>query len=234
MPKIAIIAAMEREVEPLIRNWKVRTLYQSGHAPPRYRLFEKGSAVVICGGMGAGAARRATATVISEFAPSRVLSVGFAGALDQTLKVGDVFEPRIVINAKDGSRADTGSGEKALVSYAFVAGKGQKNNLREAYGASAVDMEAAAVAQGAQAAGVQFAALKAISDAADSDMPPMGEFIGDNGEFYRSRFVLYLAARPRLWGMTLALARNSAKASRALCGAISRYLERERVNLYGG
>jgi adenosylhomocysteine nucleosidase len=188
---------------------------------------------VICGGMGAGAARRATATVINEFAPSRVVSVGFAGALDRTLKVGEVFEPRIVINAKDGSRTDTGSGDKLLVSYDFVAGKGQKSSLHKAYGASAVDMEAAAVAQGAQAAGVQFAALKAVSDAADSDMPPMAEFVGDNGQFYSSRFVVYVAAHPRLWGMTFALARNTSKASRALSAAIIGYLQRENVSHNG-
>lgn len=222
--RIAIVAAMEKEVAPLIRGWKVRALYVSGHAPPRYQLFENGDVVVICGGMGEGPARRATATVISEFSPSRVLSVGFAGALDETLQVGDIFEPRVVINAKDGSRWDTGSGEKALVSYSSVAGRGQKSKLRDAYGASAVDMEAAAVAQAAQAAGVQFAALKTISDAADTNMPPMGEFVGDNGEFYTSRFVLYVAAHPGLWRTTFSLARNSAKASRTLCAAIERYL----------
>ena len=201
-------------------------MYQSGHAAPRYRLFENENAAVICGGMGEGPARRATATVIREFAPSRVLSVGFAGALDETLSVGDVFEPRIVINAKDGSRTDTGAGEKTLLSSSFVAGTGQKGKLRAAYNASAVDMEAAAVAQGAHAAGIQFGAIKAISDNADSEIPAMGEFIGDNGEFYSTRFVLYVTARPRLWGITLGLARNSRKASRALCAAIEKYLER--------
>ncbi len=228
MSRVAIVAAIEREVAPLIRGWKVRNLYQSGHASPRYRFFENGNAAVICGGMGEGPARRATATVISEFAPARVLSVGFAGALDDTLRVGDVFEPRIVINAKDGSRTDTGSGEKTLLSCSSVAGTGQKSKLRDAYNASAVDMEAAAVAQGAHAAGIEFGAIKVISDNADSEIPPMGEFIGVDGEFYSTRFVLYVAARPRLWGMTLGLARNSRKASRALCAAIEQYLEREK------
>ena len=228
MSRVAIVAAMEREVGPLIRGWRVRRPYQSGHAPRQYRLFENGNVAVICGGMGEGPARSATAMVIHEFAPSRVLSVGFAGALDETLKVGDVFEPRIVINAKDGSRTDTGSGEKTLVSYPFVAGRPQKSKLHDAYNASAVDMEAAAVAQGAHAAGIQFGAIKAISDNADSEIPPMGEFIGNNGEFYSSRFVLYVLARPQLWGMTLGLARNSAKASRRLCSAIKEYLEREK------
>ena len=91
MPRIAIVAALEREVAPLIRRWKVRTVEHDGR---RYQLFENGDATVICGGMGAEAARRATEAIIQEVRPEQVLSVGFAGALDPALKVGEVFEPR--------------------------------------------------------------------------------------------------------------------------------------------
>ena len=61
MIRIAIIAAMEREVGPLIRSWKVRTIEHGGR---RYRLFENGEAALVCGGIGAEAARRATEAVI--------------------------------------------------------------------------------------------------------------------------------------------------------------------------
>ena len=88
-------------------------------------------------------------------------------------------------------------------------------------------MEAAAVAQGAQARGVEFAALKAISDAADFSMPPTEPFISSNGQFRSARFALHVAVRPWLWGRTIALARNSAKASRALCTAIEAYIRHE-------
>lgn len=231
MPRVAIIAAMEREVAPLIKGWNVRMLNRGGDASFRYRLFERGEAALICGGMGPEAARRAAAVVIQEVGPERVVSVGFVGALDGTLKVADVFEPRIVINAKDGSRTETGSGQGTLVSYAYVAGEDQKKKLREAYGAAAVDMEAAAVAQAAQARGLQFAALKAVSDEAEFPLPPMGDFVGADGAFYVTRFALHVAIRPRLWGATMALRRNSSKASRALCAAIEQYLRRESHNL---
>ncbi|HEX9110370.1 MAG TPA: phosphorylase [Terriglobales bacterium] len=224
MSRIAIIAAMEREVKPLIRGWKFRTLEHGGH---RYRLFENGDAVLICGGIGAEAARRATEAVIQEARPVRVVSVGFAGALDSTLKVADVFEPRTVINAADGVRAATGSGQGTLVSYAAVAGKEQKQRLGRAYGAAAVDMEAAAVAQAAQARGVDFAALKAISDAAGFSMPATERFLASDGQFRTVKFALHVAVRPWLWGSTIALARNSARASRALCAAIEAYLKRK-------
>jgi hypothetical protein len=107
-----------------------------------------------------------------------------------------------------------------------VAGKEQKIRLGKAYGATAVDMEAAAVAQGAEARGVEFGVLKAISDAADFSLPAMDRFVAGDGRFHSVKFACYVALRPWLWGTTMALARNSSKASRALCGALASYLER--------
>src|SRR6267143_2446526 len=148
MSKIAIIAAMEREVRPLIRNWKVRTIEHGGR---RFRLFENGETALVCGGIGAEAARSATEAVIREVNPARVISVGFAGALDASLQVGHVFEPRTVINAADGVRTECGAGEGILVSSPTVAGKEQKIRYGKTYGALAVDMAGAAVALGARA-----------------------------------------------------------------------------------
>jgi len=222
--KTAIIAAMEREVRPLIRGWKVRMMEHGGR---RYRLFENDETALVCGGIGAEAARRATEALIQEVKPVRVISVGFAGALDGLLQVGHVLEPGTVINAADGARTEVGSGEGILVSSATVAGKEQKVRLGKAYGASAVDMEAAAVAQGAQARGVEFGALKAISDAADFSLPAMDRFVADDGSFHSVRFACHVALRPWLWRTTMALARNSSKASDALCGAVASYLGRE-------
>jgi adenosylhomocysteine nucleosidase len=222
--KIAIIAAMEREVKPLIQNWKMRMIEQERR---RYRLFESDEAALICGGIGAEAARRATEAVIQEVKPLRVISVGFAGALDGALQVGQVLEPRAVINAADGVRTDIGSGEGILVSSATMASKEQKARFRKAYGGSAVDMEAAAVAQGALARGVEFAALKAISDDADFSLPALDAFVAGDGSFRSAKFAFYVAPRPWLWLTTIALARNSFKASRALCQALASYLGTE-------
>jgi nucleoside phosphorylase len=230
MIKIAIIAAMEREVRPLVRSWKVRMIEYDGRS---YSLFENGEAALICSGIGAEAARRATEAVIREVSPVRVISAGFAGALDCSLQVGHVLEPRTVINAADGVRTEIGSGEGSLVSSATVAGKEQKARLRKAYGANAVDMEAAAVAQGAEVRGVEYAALKAISDAADFSLPTldssMERFVANDGSFRSVKFACHVALRPWLWWTTIVLARNSSKASRALCSALVSYLGRETL-----
>jgi adenosylhomocysteine nucleosidase len=221
MPRIAIVAALEREVVPLIRAWQVRSIEHDGR---RYRLFENGKAALLCGGIGAEAARRATEAIVHEIRPSLVLSAGFAGALDPALKVGEIFEPRIVINAGDGVRTDTACGKGTLVTFNAVIGREQKQKLREAYSAAAVDMEAAAVALGAELHGIRFRSLKAVSDEAGFVMPPVQDFVAADGSFQTERFALYAAMRPWLWGRAIVLGRNSARASRALCNAVEQYL----------
>ncbi len=227
MRRVAFVAALEREIAPLVQTWQGRTLQYGGR---RHKVFESGEAGLICGGIGPGAARRATEAIIRDSAPSRIVSVGFAGALDPGLQVGDVIEPGVVINGQDGSRTNAGTGEYALVSYPAVCGTEQKKKLREAFGAALVDMEAAAVAQGAEARRIAFGALKVVSDDAEFAMPDVQRFVTSDGDFRTTAFALNVAIRPWLWARTIALGRNSVRASRSLCAAISDYLKRESFN----
>jgi adenosylhomocysteine nucleosidase len=221
MSRVAIVAALEREVRPLVRgqikDWRVSEKDVAGR---RFRFFEKDDTVLVCGGIGAEAARRAADAVIAIFAPKAVYSAGFAGALDPGLKVGDIVQPRRVVDAGDGSsvdlhRGDLDCGDGVLVSFGSVASPAQKAKLRDSFGAQAVDMEAAAVARAAEARGVEFAVVKVISD--DSSFPSMERFVDSNGRFLEGRFAWFAAVRPWLWPQVARLARNSNRASRSLC-----------------
>lgn len=214
MPEVAIVAALEREVRPLVREWKVA---EREHVGRKFRFFESDRAVVVCGGVGPEAARRATEAVISLYRPARIVSAGFAGALTKGLRVGEVFEARCIVDARDGSKAETGSGDGVLVSFSSVAGIEQKAKLASAYGAQAVDMEAAAVAKGAEARGLPFTAVKVISDELAFQMPPMERFIAADGSFQSGSFALYSALRPWTWATVFHLARNSSLAAGSLC-----------------
>jgi len=223
--KVAMVAALEREVRPLAKRWrKIEREYEGR----RFNFFESGQAVLVCGGIGAEAARRATEAVIALYQPELVQSVGFAGALDPALKVGEIFSPARVIDARDGSSVEMATGCGVLVSVATITGAEQKAKLAEAYGAHAVDMEAAAVARGAQARGVGFMAVKAISDESTFAMPPLDRFVGRDGHFRETTFAASLAAQPWLWSKFFHLARNSAKASRALCAELDRHLNESK------
>jgi adenosylhomocysteine nucleosidase len=213
MSRVAIVAALEREVRPLIRKWRVS---EKEHGGRRFRFFEKDDAVVVCGGIGAEAARRAAEAVIELYSPAVIYSAGFAGALDSKLKVGDVVLPRRVVNAGDGSSIEMEIGGGVLVSFASVACLTQKEKLRESFSAHVVDMEAAAVARAAQARGVRFATVKVISDECDFDFPALERFVNANGEFSELRFALFAAIRPWLWARVVRLATNSRRAAWAL------------------
>jgi adenosylhomocysteine nucleosidase len=220
-PNVAMVAALEREVRPLVKRWnRIEREYEGR----RFRFFESGQAVLVCGGIGAEAARRATEAAIALYQPELVQSVGFAGALDPALKVGEIFSPSRVIDARDGSSVDTGAGCGVLVSAATIAGAEQKVRLAGSYGAQAVDMEAATVARAAQARGVRFMAVKVITDESDFAMPPIDRFVAGNGQFRTGKFVIFAGLRPWLWPRVIQLARNGAKASRALCAELDRYI----------
>ncbi len=219
---IAMVAALEREVRPLVKDWQVS---QKEHAGRTFRFFEKGDAVLVCGGIGVEAARRAAEAVIALYAPAVVYSAGFAGALDPALRVADVVRPQRVIDVGDGSSVSLNRGEGTLVTFGSVASAAQKAKLRESYGAQAVDMEAAAVARAAQARGLGFEVAKVISDEIGFTFPSIERFVDSDGQFLEARFALFAGLRPWLWMKVIGLARNSNRASRALCDSLQTMLE---------
>jgi adenosylhomocysteine nucleosidase len=211
--KVAIISAMEREVSPFVKDWPSTVREYDGCS---FKFFEKEGKAVVSGGVGAEAARRATEAAINLYHPALVISAGFAGALDPALEVGHTLVARQVIDAADASRTDAGAGEGVLVTFDSVADVEQKARFATAFGAHAIDMEAAAVARSAQAHGVKFLACKVISDSSDSALPPITRFIGKDGRFQFFRFVLHTAVRPWRWAALRRLARDSAKAAQCL------------------
>ncbi len=73
----------------------------------RYRFYEGPWAALVCGGIGAECARRASEAAIALYQPGLVISAGFAGGLTARLKAGDMVFPETVVDALDGSRKAT-------------------------------------------------------------------------------------------------------------------------------
>jgi adenosylhomocysteine nucleosidase len=212
--KVAIVAALEREVWPLVKDWRTAQKQHEGRA---FKFFEHENVVLVCGGIGAEAARRAAEAIIESYQPELIISAGFAGGLDPALKTGHALTPRLVIDAGDGSRTDSGTGAGVLVSFAAVADSEQKASLAKAYGADLVDMEAAVVSRCAQAHGIRFTACKVVSDSRDQTLPPVARFVASDGGFQSFRFLAHVAVRPWLWAGLGQLVRNSSIAAQSLC-----------------
>jgi adenosylhomocysteine nucleosidase len=223
VPPIAIIAALEHELHPLVKNWPTNALNHEGRS---FTFHESDYAVAVCGGIGSESARRAAEAAIKTYSPNLLVSAGVAGSLVPELDVGETIFPAVVIDTQDGSRHETAIqaapmgkttlGRTVLVSYPEIATVAQKRQLAKSYGAHAVDMEAAAVARAAQAHNLPFIAVKAISDRMDFELPEMMRFIR-NGSFQTTNFALHVAIRPWLWFRVFRLARNTKIASENLC-----------------
>src|SRR5258708_7133950 len=98
MPNIAIIAAIERELWPLIKSWPTTTLRDDGR---EFTFYESDYAVAVCSGMGAEYGRRAAEAIVVNYSPELLISAGVAGALVPELSVGDTVFPAVVIDARD-------------------------------------------------------------------------------------------------------------------------------------
>src|SRR3954470_23614589 len=230
MSKLAIIAADLVEIAFLVKGWKHTQQLAQRHTVD---IFENGNAVAGFAGMGPVPARVATDTIYKHCGGQvhAILSVGYAGALKPALKVADVIEPKKIICAADDTEIINSSGTGIMVSAGAVAGADAKKTMTQKYQADAVDMEAYSVADVARIYGIPFRAVKVISDEVDFPMPPMGRFIDDLGRFHRTSFAIYAAMRPWIWADVSRLARNSSKATKALCERLQQEIAARATNV---
>ncbi len=136
---------------------------------------------------GAGA-DRAFAAVLLAPKSSAVCNIGFCGALDETLRIGDVF---VATEVRDGSHCwpttlpdapDAPEGAVASIDHVAQTAA-EKSNLR-ASGASIVEMEAAGVARASEDLGLPFYCIRAVSDLAGEDFATdFNAALGPDGRF---------------------------------------------------
>jgi len=153
--------------------------------------------------------------------------VGLAGACTPDLAAGSVAEVALVIDARTGERfrSSAMSTGPTLATIDSVAGVQEKARLAATYGAALVDMEAATVARLAVANGLEFRAIKAVSDAHDVELASLAQFAGRDGSFRTAAFALHTAIRPHHWPRAIQLGRDSHRALAALTERLRRVLQ---------
>jgi adenosylhomocysteine nucleosidase len=228
--RVAIVCAMEREVAGLVKGWRVES---AAGGFKRYRVFENERATVVVAGIGRAAARGAAELAWQRSHADVLISAGFAGETAGGLRIGGPYTAATVIDAETGASFPTLFGLGVLATSAVVLGADEKRSVYDRYGAQAVDMEAAAVAEVARQHGAGFLAVKAISDLHDFPMPPMGRFVDDSGDFHAAHFALWTLMRPAQWGAVRQLGHNSAAAARTLHQSLAALLRAEDLRSAG-
>ena len=222
--KIAIIAALPREVAPLIKQRTTHWTEESDHAHKVF-VFTSNEAVIAYAGMGAIRAEMAVRKALQHGPFSHLLSVGWAGALMADCPIGSLHHPAHVIDTETKQHFATVAGTGTLVSVARFADAEEKRNLAADFHADYVDMEAATVARIASEQGIPFAAIKTISDGRDAAFPDLQRFYTGDGWFREKAFALHVAVHPRLWSPVMQMGRNASFAAQNLCQELRRILQ---------
>ena len=215
---IAVVAAMKRELAPLLRGIEPQQAEEM-------EFFELNDAVIAVSGIGRNAAGYAAEVLIRRYSPGILFSAGLVGALTPKLKVGDVVEVKEVVDVDSGAIFETGHGDTVLVTGSAVAGPADKPIEARRWKADIVDMEGSAVAAIAQQHGIEFMAIKAVSDELNFPIPPLSRFVNANGKFETLRFLAWVAIRPKWWSVVSQLNANSNLAAANLCQALGHLIE---------
>jgi nucleoside phosphorylase len=226
---IAVTFALPEESKDLRRELRETRQIGLGKAGPVLTGDVRGLPLVLCHtGVGTEAAVRETRSMLEKCRPSLVVSSGFAGALSDRLRVGDVvFDPR-----------DTGhAGLDRLMPHCFV-GKihthrqtietpEEKAALGRESCAIAVDMETAQIAAVCAEAGIPIVGIRGISDAATDPLPvPMAHWFDMDRQRARPlALVLYLMRNPGRIAPFARFVRGLSGARRAMTRGILLFLE---------
>lgn len=225
MTRTALIAAFPGELKPLVRGWK----YARRNGVHTWAHRDDNLYVAACAGAGQAAATRAFAAVEVDAPIDLVFSLGWAGALMPDLAAGSAHNVAGVIDTRTGERfrCDADAGPLWLATSPTVAGEAEKHRLAQAYSASLVDMEAAAIARLAQMREIPFYAIKGVSDALDAKLPDFNHFLGLDGQLRIGRLALYAMAHPGYWPSLLKMGENSKKASQSIAESLLGFLRDE-------
>jgi adenosylhomocysteine nucleosidase len=147
--------------------------------------LENRRVLAVDSGVGAEAAARAAERVITRHQPSWIVSAGFAGALREDVRRGQIIMPTSIIDAADGEwsvglkmDAESAASTRGLhlgglltVDH-IVRTPEARRRLAEQHGAIACDMETAAVAEVCRRRQTRFLAVRVISDGLEDELPP--------------------------------------------------------------
>ena len=178
-----LIAAEAREFAGLLARVPGKSISIPEAAFAREIALHGKRVILLANGPGPRLVKQMLASpVLKEWSITDVISTGFCGALDPSLRIGD-----IVI-----------AGEGEIWSEDRVAVRAEeKRRLREATGARVVEMEYAAVRAKAAEWGVPCRAMRVVSDSATEDLPlDFNRYRDAQGRFQLSRIAFAGLLRP--------------------------------------
>ncbi len=210
--RIAIIGAIKDEIAGIKNQMQITDTLRLPTGNALVGEWQGVPIVLVRSGMGRDRARRALVEVAERYDLKEIISIGYAGALDPSLEVGDLIVADKVIKM-DSSHPDEGVKSYSLNKEIFnstaalrgrilltvdhvAATPQEKKNLREKYSAVAVDMETSALAEEAQARNIPFISVRAITDTAVQELIDCSYLVEEDGEVSKLKAGWHVLTHP--------------------------------------
>jgi adenosylhomocysteine nucleosidase len=219
---IAITFALATESSDLRRQ--LRETREDGHFV--FGKIDDRSVTILHTGVGAKNCSERVEALLHKTRPRLVISSGFAGAVTDDLRVGDLmlaenFSDREVLARVERILSERKPGKARLfTSASIVDSVEQRDEIARASGAAAVDMETGSIFAVCNAHGVPLLSVRAISDTPNQPFPAPPDVLFDM-ERQRTNYA-------RLFGYLL---RHPSSISRLL--GFGREINRTRAKLTG-
>lgn len=191
--------------------------FEAEAKPFRKLIRNRADVRVLVTGMGRRNTERSIAVALQTQRPARVFTCGIAGALNPTLRIGDV-----VFQTRDGEIAHqlrrAGAKDGAIVCEDRVAiTPKEKAALREHTRADAVEMESACIQEACDRQQIVCATVRAISDAAEDELPlDMNKLWTGGKNLNPLKLTFAILGSPHKIPALMRLGKNSAIATRQL------------------
>lgn len=197
---LLFIAADPREFAGLLPHWTSIEPKALAVHWARTAMWSGRPVMAIANGAGA---HRAFAAVLLAHHVSAVCNIGFCGALDPNLEVGDIVVATTVADGNEtftpaDPRGPAGHRGSVITIDHIAATSSEKHSLRQR-GGTVVEMEAAGAARGAEDLNVPFYCIRAVSDLAEeSFVNDFNAALQGDGRFSIFRLVTGALSSPAL------------------------------------
>jgi len=211
-PRIAIIGAIKDEIAGIKQEMQMTHTLRWPTGNAFVGEWQGVPIVLVRSGMGRDRARRALVEIAEKWELKEVISIGYAGALDPSLEVGDLVVADQVIEV-DSSHPDgemksfsldkdifnttaAVSGRILLTVDRIAATPQEKKALRDQYSAVAVDMETSALVREAQARNISFISVRAITDTTDQELIDCSHLVAEDGDVSKLKAGWHVLTHP--------------------------------------
>jgi adenosylhomocysteine nucleosidase len=237
---LAIMGAFGQEIVDLRRQMLIEeAVTGQGFRLYRGKLKNKDTLLVQTG-MGKQRAENATQFVLEHYPITAIISLGFAGALNPELRIGEVVVCSTLYgqpgSGQEGQRLEPLAPDASLLSLASQEPGGrlgsgvsvlelnsstrEMQGLSETYHADIVDMESYWIARMASARHIPFIAIRSISDNIQSSVQPFDRILSSDGEVLWSKAALCFLLHPWYLLNVFTLYKNTRPAKRNLAAFV--------------